>query len=393
MTSIREFIRKQFAPAQPIPVGIYHYQSPPDADFPLKAHLRVEPGGRGVLIVNASTVLHLNQTAAEYAWHMIQQTPEDKVAAQIAKRYRVSKAQAAQDYADFRQRIRTLLQTPNLDPVTYLGFEREDPYSGEIAAPYRLDCAITYRLPAGAAPEVAPQERVTRELSTDEWKSILSRAWEVGIPHIVFTGGEPTLRADLIALIAHAEELGQVTGLLSDGLHLHDSNYRQTILQTGLDHLMLVLQPENPASWKALEAVLSEDLFTAVHLTITADNAENIITFVDRLASLGVTSLSLSSYGPALDSVMEAARQRAAEHLMDLVWDLPVPYSDRNPVTLELEETAKEEDTAPPSEGAGRAWLYVEPDGDILREQGRTTVLGNALDDDWREIWKKARGR
>ena len=392
MTSIREFIRKQFAPAEPIPVGIYHYQAPPDADFPLKAHLRVEPGGRGVLIVNASTVLHLNQTAAEYAWHMIQQTPEEEVARQIAKRYRVSKAQAARDFADFRQRIRTLLQTPDLDPVTYLGFEREDPYAGEIAAPYRLDCAITYRLPEGAAPEAAPQSRVDRELSTEEWKSILSRAWAVGIPHIVFTGGEPTLRADLIALIAHAEELGQVTGLLSDGLRLRDRDYRQTILQTGLDHLMLVLQPENPASWEALEAVLPEDLFTTVHLTITPENAADVTALVDRLADLGVNSLSLSSHGPELDAAMEAARQRAAEHLLDLAWDLPVPYSDRNPVTLELEETAKEEETAPPPEGAGRAWLYVEPDGDILREQGRTTVLGNALDDDWREIWRRARG-
>ena len=35
-------------------------------------------------------------------------------------------------------------------------------------------------------------------------------------------------------------------------------------------------------------------------------------------------------------------------------------------------------------------WLYLEPDGDVLREQGRTTVLGNATTDDWGEIWQKA---
>ena len=390
MTSIREAIRKLFTPQKPLPAGMYSYQSPPDAEVPLKAHLRIEPDGRGVLIVNASTVLHLNQTATEYAWHMIQQTPEGKIANQIAQRYRVSATQAEQDYANFRERILTLLQTPNLDPVAYLGFERETPYAGEIAVPYRLDCAITYRLPAGTARDAAPHARVDSELTTEEWKSILSRAWDAGIPHIVFTGGEPTLRADLIALISHAEALGQVTGLLSDGLYLNNANYLHTLLQTGLDHLMLVLQPENPASWKALETVLPEDLFTTVHLTITTENADQVTDLVDRLADLGVNSLSLSANTPELDPAMEAARQQAAERLLDLTWDLPVPYSTRNPVNLELEEAAEEEDAAAPAEGAGRAWLYIEPDGDVLREQGRTTVLGNAINDNWAEIWQRS---
>jgi len=31
--------------------------------------------------------------------------------------------------------------------------------------------------------------------------------------------------------------------------------------------------------------------------------------------------------------------------------------------------------------------LYIEPDGDTLREQGRPTVLGNALDADWSSIF------
>ena len=42
----------------------------------------------------------------------------------------------------------------------------------------------------------------------------MDKAWAAGIPHITFTGGEPTLRDDLPALIAHAEKIGQVTGLL-----------------------------------------------------------------------------------------------------------------------------------------------------------------------------------
>ena len=40
------------------------------------------------------------------------------------------------------------------------------------------------------------------------------------------------------------------------------------------------------------------------------------------------------------------------------------------------------------SEGAGRGWLYVEPDGDVLPSQGFNVVLGNILTDSWMEIWK-----
>ena len=67
---------------------------------------------------------------------------------------------------------------------------------------------------------------------------------------------------------------------------------------------------------------------------------------------------------------------------MNLIWDLPVPYSRLNPVALETEAES------PPS-GAGRAWLYVEPDGDVLPTQGVNQVLGNILRDPWVKIWQE----
>jgi MoaA/NifB/PqqE/SkfB family radical SAM enzyme len=40
-------------------------------------------------------------------------------------------------------------------------------------------------------------------------------------------------------------------------------------------------------------------------------------------------------------------------------------------------------------EGGGRAWLYVEPDGDVLPTQGVDRVLGNVLRDSWADIWAR----
>jgi organic radical activating enzyme len=381
MTSIRESIRRLIKPAEPLPAGVYHYQAPPEDPRNYRLHLRLEPDGDGVLIVNAATVLHLNPTAAEYAYHLVQGTNEEQAAKSMASRYRVSKDQARKDYRDLIERIDTLVTTPDLDPVTFLDFDRQVPYSGHISAPYRLDCALTYRLPESSNPEAAPARRVTRELSTEEWRTVLDKAWQAGIPHVIFTGGEPTLREDLAELITYAEINGQVTGLLTDGERLFDEAYLETLLQTGLDHLLFILQTKKEASWEALAKALAADIFIAVHLTIKPENRDHVKQILERLAEMGVKAISLSENSTGLNEVLQTAREQVAELDMSLVWDLPVPYSALNPVALEVESP-----TMP--EGTGRAWLYVEPDGDVLPAQGINQVLGNLLTEPWEAIWK-----
>jgi len=381
MTSIREAIRRRFAPAKPIEPGIYHYQSPPYSDHQYRLHLRIERDGSGILLVDASTILHLNQTAAEYAYHFVNETPIENAIKTMIRRYDISAERLENDYKDFKERIFSLIDLPDLDPVTFFGFERDSPYSEKLSAPLRLDCALTYILPEGTDHSLAPTKRVERVLSTVVWSIIINKSWDAGIPHIVFTGGEPTLRDDLIDLITRAEKNGQVTGLLTDGRKLANPEYLYQLLQTGLDHLMVVLNDEDDLVWEALEIIIPEDIFTTVHITITQNNSNRTISTIDRLANIGVNAISLSDIGPDLDGALQDARDLIAERGISLVWDLPVPYSTRNPVALESENDDL-------GDGAGKAWLYIEPDGDVLPSQGMNQVLGNLLRDSWGEIWK-----
>jgi hypothetical protein len=370
----------RFAKVQPLPVGVYHKQATQD-DKPYRVHLRLKPDGSGIFILNASTVLQLNATAAEYAYHFIRGTEPDEAVKQIASRYRVRKDVAKADYQNFMDRIETLISTPDLDPVSFLEFEQAAPHSAELTSPLRLDCALTYRLRADSDAEYAPTKRVDRELNTNEWRTILDKAWQAGIPHITFTGGEATLREDLPELIAHAEKNGQVCGLLTDGLRLLDKEYLEMLLQTGLDHILFLLQPENERSWAALEKVMVEDIFATVHLTLNQDNITNAEQVLERLAKFNVTSLSLTSADPTLRDTFDTIRDKAAALGLTLKFDLPVPYSASNPVIYEAQEAAV-------PEGAGKAWLYVEPDGDVLPVQGRSeSILGNLLRDEWKTIY------
>lgn len=372
----------QFSNVKPLPEGMHQMQATLEDDKPYRLHLRLRKDGSGTLVVNASTILHLNPTAAEYAYHFIKGTPPEEAAREISKRYRISKGVALEDFEDFAGRIRALIETPDLDPVSFLDFERVAPHAGNLSAPVRLDCALTYRLPPETDAEYAPTKRVDRELSTEEWSQILDIAWREGVPHVTFTGGEPTLREDLPDLIAHAEKNGQVCGLLSDGLKLADKSYLHTLLNTGLDHLLFLLQPENEASWKALETIMPEDLFTTVHITVNEKTLPRMNEVLQKLANLEVTSLSLSLADIALHERMGEVRDQAANLGLQLAFDLPVPYSADNPVAL---ETAQDD---VPS-GAGKSWLYVEPDGDVLPAQGMAgQVLGNLLRDPWETIYK-----
>ena len=381
MRTIQNFIKRFFPPAAPLKAGLYHFQSTPDSPSPLRLHLRVEPGGSGVLIINAHTVLHLNQTAAEYVFHIIHQTPENEIGRIFANRYNISPTLANQDFTRVREKINALVHTPDLDPVTFLDIDRAALYSANLSAPYRLDCALTYKQQDDMPQGIAPADRVKQELPTSAWRSMIEKASQAGIPHLVFTGGEPTIREDLVDLILYSENQNMVTGLLTNGLRLSEPTYLRAILQSGLDHIMITLDPSNQLAWKAVRDVVAEDIALTVHLTLTPENAHALSETITTLGQIGVRQLSLSAIQPSLNHVLLDAQKLAAQLGISLVWDLPVPYSVFNPVAIE----AQGQEEIP--QGAGKAWLYVEPDGDVLPTQGTQVIMGNLFSDPWEQIW------
>ena len=379
---IEDFFDSFYNAPVTIPAGIYLYQAPPDAELPYKLHLRVDEDGSGILIINASTVLHINQTAAEFAYHLITGKDKAATAAVVAERYKIPPEIAQKDLDELLEKIDALVNSQDLDPVTYFDIERVAPYSQKLSAPYRLDCALTYRVSEGTSSSVAPNERVSRELSTDEWKTLLKNAWEAGIPHVIFTGGEPTLREDLPELISETEKLGLVSGLLTDGRKLAEKKYTRNLLACGLDHILLLADEGDKRFWSALKVLMPLDIAVSVHVTLTHDNRKTFPKLLEKIAKAGVKNISISASESGLADELAKAGHKAADLGLTQVWDLPVPYSAFHPVALEL---AGEE----VPQGAGKAWLYVEPDGDVLPAQGVNKVLGNLLTDPWRKIWKR----
>ncbi|MGB9668828.1 MAG: radical SAM protein [Anaerolineales bacterium] len=383
MKKVLDQLLHYFEPLPPIPSGIYTTQNIPILPNIQKVFLRVESDGTGVLILNASIVLHLNPVAVDMAYGIIQGLGEQETIGNIVRKYRVSKGTAEKDLKEFLQKLVTLTQRSDLDPEEFIEIERKIPYqTTHLSAPYRIDCALTYRLPQSTMTGLTPENRVKQELTTSQWKEMIQKSWQAGIPHVIFTGGEPTLREDLAELIAFTENIGQVCGIITDGLKLSDESYLNQLLQSGLDHVLITLDVDQEQSWNAIYKVASKDIFTVVHLTLSGDYQNQISEIVQRLLAAQINAISLSITDPLYGELLSTARDLCTTNGLKLVWDLPVPYSKFNPIAMDM---VNEQIV----DGAGRAWVYVEPDGDVLPAQGINVVLGNLLEDDWEKIWQK----
>ncbi|MFH2101842.1 MAG: radical SAM protein [Chloroflexota bacterium] len=393
-------------PAKAPEAGIYHYKQQ-RAGEQSRIHLRLDADGHGTLIVNASRVMHLNPTAALMAYLQLEQVDQGRSTDIIRKKYRVSRSQALSDLNTIQLQLAELVRPDGACPIHELDLETVAPFSARPSAPYRLDLALTYRCNNNCNHCYNIAGRDLGELSTGEWKRVIDKAWDLGIPHIIFTGGEPTLRDDLSELIAHAEQNGQITGLNTNARRLSDKRFVERLVAAGLDHVQITVESCSKEihdrmvaargafaqTGRGLQNVLSSPLYVMTNTTMLQDNVATIPATLDFLAGIGVRTVGLNaliysgrgaSVGTGLaeselNSLLEVARQKTDAHGQRLIWYTPTQYCNFDPVAMDL------------GVKGCTAALYnmcVEPDGGVLPCQSYYRPLGNLLTDEWSAIWE-----
>jgi len=386
--------------------GVYHY-SREDRGGKARIHLRLEADGHGLLLVNANRAFHLNPTAALMAYLALEKVPQPAAVKAITRQYKVPGESALLDYAQFLPQLDELTAPDGACPVHELDLDILAPFSKQPSAPYRMDLALTYRCNNNCPHCYNARPRTFPEMDTAAWKRTLDLLWSIGIPHIVFTGGEPTLRPDLPELIAHAETLGQITGINTNGRKLKDPAFVQSLVAAGLDHVQITLESHNPAihdhmvaphgAWEETVAgvrnALATRLFVMTNTTLLQENAPFLSDTLDFLADLGVPTIGLnaliysgrgSTVGTglaesALPPLLDLARSKTEAANQRLIWYTPTQYCNFDPVQMDLGV-----------KGCSAA-LYnmcIEPNGDVLPCQSYYTSLGNILADPWQSIWQ-----
>jgi pyrroloquinoline quinone biosynthesis protein E len=111
------------------------------------------------------------------------------------------------------------------------------------APPLGMLAELTHRCPLQCPYCANPleMERASAELDTATWKRVLEQAAALGILQVHFSGGEPTVRRDLLALVAHARDMQLYSNLITSGVTL-TADSLAAFRVAGLDHVQLSFQ-------------------------------------------------------------------------------------------------------------------------------------------------------
>jgi MoaA/NifB/PqqE/SkfB family radical SAM enzyme len=216
-----------------------------------------------------------------------------------------------------------------------------------------------------------------------EWQQVLDKAWHAGILQVIFTGGEPTLRDDLLDLIRHTEENGQVAGLITDGLLFRDENYLNAVIKSGLDHIVILINPERSEIWQIIDFLVAADIYITIHLTFTTENKVEMDNAVSKVIDTGIHALSMSYADQNLAETVRAIRERVADSGLAFVWGLPIPFPERDLGSLIPESDDGSQYTA---------GVFIAPDGKIAQNSKSETFAGNLNREPWDAIWSRLTG-
>ncbi len=390
-----------------IPAGTREYKRQA-GEYKNRIHLRIEADGSSVLLINANRMYHFNPSATVMAYGVLEGWEENRIIKDLQKTFNVSKKQALEDYQPFKNDLDRILD-PADDPcpICDLNVDTFTPFSRQPSAPYRMDLALTYRCNNRCVHCYNESQRDLPHLDESQWKAVLDQVWEIGIPHVVFTGGEPTLIPFLPKLISHAEKLGMITGLNTNGRRLKDKAFVNELIKAGLDHVQITLESHDAeihdritaakGAWEETTAgiknALASPLFVMTNTTLLRSNSGGLDATLDFLSEIGVPTVGLngliySGRGAEVDEsiseddlpeLLEIAKEHAAQSGQRLIWYTPTMYCHFNPIESNLGVKGCT---------AAQYNMCIEPDGGVLPCQSYYSQLGNILSDPWAEIWE-----
>lgn len=400
------FLRRVFS-APRIPEGRFTYRGR-DQFAGLALQLRIEPTGEGVLVINAHTVLFLNETASAYAYFFMQGLPSAEVLKKIRRMYRVSAETAKKHYEKLVYAVSTLAKTEEICPISFLDVKTVEPFSQKFSAPLRMDLALTFKCQNNCVHCYAGGPHETEELNTEQWKEVIDRVHDIGVFIVTFTGGEPTLREDLPELLLYAQKKGIVTGLITNGRRLKDKKYVEQLEKAGLDFVQITLESHKAqihdlmtgakGSWKetvaGIKNAVKSHIYTTTNTTLSKHNAADFLETIDFLKGLGVAAFGCNSLiysGKAqevseefvlpiesLNALLPKIRDKAHELRLKFMWYTPTQYCRFDPIKLGL---------GVKSCTAANINMCIGPNGDVYPCQSYFESLGNILKDSWKKIW------
>lgn len=247
------------------------------------------------------------------------------------------------------------------------------------------------------------------ELTTEEWKKVLRKMYDAHVCQVTFTGGEPTLRADLPELVKEARYF--ISRVNTNGILL-TKEYCQKLVEAELDslqvtlysseewvHNQLVGSPSFKATVAGIQNAVEAGLSVSINTPLCAINRNyaKTLKFIHELGVRYVSCSSIITTGNALKEEAEST-QLAEKELISILKEA-TKYAEK--VEMEISFTSpgwvsaedlQEMKLKVPTCGACLSNMAITPNGMVVPCQSWLSGLefGNILYDDWNSIWNHA---
>ncbi len=139
-----------------------------------------------------------------------------------------------------------------------------------------------------------------KQPTTEELKRTIYSSAREGVKFITITGGEPTLRNDLIEIIKYIKSLGLSAKLITNGMMFFYEKYCKLIYESGLDKVVISIHSSKPEIHdfltqveKSFEKTLAGlknisiyDIEIETNMVINNNNKDNLKDYVDMIKKI-----------------------------------------------------------------------------------------------------------
>ena len=376
----------------------------------VRIHLKTD---ENKLWINSKYVLFLNDTTTFILESMIdcyykvskEKVPEETVKKMLEK-YNVTKEQAQQDF----DAIIGIINSFARDEIPDNMVGTEVITNENLTAPNRMDISLTYDC-NNECHHCYLKENKNKDgtLTTEQWKEIIDKLWKIGIPQIVFTGGEVFLKKDdIIELAEYSKKF--VCGIITNGT-LITSEIAKELKRVELDWIQITLESATESihdemvgrkgAWKetvqGIKNCINAEVPTSINTTLTKKNCSeldlsNLIIFCKTLGVEYLSTNAIINSGRGikakkdigvsekeLSSILKKAKDQAECFGIGFNWFLPTCYKNLNPMDLGFGQRCC---------SACSVNMMVQPEGSVIPCQSWIhETLGNIITDDWETIW------
>lgn len=299
---------------------------------------------------------------------------------------------------------------PAVETSLYTNGFSKLPILSELALTY--DCNLKCRFCYAGCNCTTNPAGTDREMSTKDFKATIKTIFEEArVPSISFTGGEPTLRPQLLLeCIAYARELGMRVNLITNGTRT-DRKFAESLKAAGLDSVQVSIEgvtaemndkivQSKGAFAKSIQAVrYFRELGIHVHTNTTLNrmNAEECLSLPEFVkntlhlerfsmnliipAGSGVVNSELVIPYSEVGNIILQIQQQSKKHGVEFMWYSPIPMCMFNTVSNELGNKGC---------AACDGLISVAPNGDVLPCASYDQPVGNLRKSSFSKIWKGA---